>query len=131
MRDRAREKEIIAKATPGPWEAKQIAHYDHSNVLLWTDTSKKGVRTRRVDISAMGLFPQADAEFIALARTGWPEDFAWRERAERVLKNIEWLYFNGESVGFYFCPCCKNVKMCGHELDCKLAALLPKEEKTR
>ena len=73
---------------------------------------------------AFSVTPEV-AAFITAARTGWPEDLAWRERAEALLRRIEWIPCGGFSV----CPGCLNEPHQGHDPNCELAALLGEESK--
>lgn len=99
MRDRAKEKEIFAAATEGPWrKGKNSVITDSKDKNVWCDAK--------------------NAEFIAAARTGWPQDLVWRERAEGLLKELEWAQNGGQ------CPFCQKWKDTGHTPNCELAALL-------
>lgn len=54
------------KHTPGPWRTNRLANYEEpGHVVLWLDTSKAGVRGRRLDYK--GCFTHADATLIAAA----------------------------------------------------------------
>lgn len=66
--------------TPGPWITKAIQTHDTpGHVVLWKDTSKSGVHTRRLDYK--GTFTEADARLIAAA----PDLLAALEHAHMAL----------------------------------------------
>lgn len=128
MRDREQEKKIIANATAGPWriESKDIGDAD----FIWIGSEIYAgdylvATTDKEDYIGPHDTINNDAEFIAAARTGWPEDLAWREKAEKVLQKLEWASDDGEH-----CPCCGKYKGNwhpngqGHAADCELASLI-------
>ena len=118
MRDRAKEKEIIAGATEGPWMAL-------SQEICVGKENDSGIRYTPVASNVTGRkqwFSQENSRFIATARTAWPEDLAWRERAERMLKLMEWIFVPGKE--FPVCLCCRAKYPDGHGIDCEMAALL-------
>lgn len=123
MRDRAKEKEIIAGATEGPWIAipdirPGITVVNPTN----TDINKGYIGYGHLLTINKYQDNMNDAEFIATARTAWPEDLAWRERAERMLKLLEWIFVPGQQLPV--CMICRKKYSEGHKINCELAALL-------
>lgn len=59
------------------------------------------------------------------------------ERLQAVLRDLEWSADGRYSFGMFAhdyvrmpaCPCCKNLKLRGHTVDCTLAAALHEGEK--
>ncbi len=127
MRDREQEKKIIANATAGPWriESKDIGDAD----FIWIGSEIYAgdylvANTDKEDYIGPHDTINNDAEFIAAARTGWPEDLAWRERAEKLFKKLAWAGGDDEYCQYKFCPCCRRWNQSGHADDCELAALI-------
>lgn len=64
-------RELLEKATPGPWTWKQVGTYSTPGVaLFWPDTSKGGVHSRRLDSN--GGMTEADADLITNAVRALP-----------------------------------------------------------
>lgn len=69
----------------------------------------------------------------ALSNTARADNLAWRERAEELLKKMEWASDDGEH-----CPCCGKYKGNwfpnggkGHSVDCELASLIGVESNAK
>lgn len=123
MRNRDKEKQIIAAATAGPWQWEDIA----TELLIGNKIITGSLRS----INSMPGLPELvidyaesiggnDAAFIVAARVAWPQDLAWRERAERLLRDIQWV------VGY--CPVCGKSPFehpeGKHRDNCELAKLM-------
>jgi hypothetical protein len=113
LRDRAREKEIIACQLAEPWQV-LIGKGKDSGILQII--AENGVSNPGIE--------RNKAMFIVAARTGWPEDLAWREKAEKLLQKLEWSGGDDEYCQYKFCPCCRRWNQSGHAVDCELKSLI-------
>jgi len=78
----AEARELIAKATKGPWETFDPEDY-HGRIQVFGQTTRDGGKTSTPIISDGCFAP--DAAFIAAARTGWPAALDALEEAGRAL----------------------------------------------
>ena len=81
----AEARELIAKATKGPWETFDPEDY-HGRIQVFGQTTRDGGKTSTPIISDGCFAP--DAAFIAAARTGWPAALDALEEAGRALANL-------------------------------------------
>ncbi|EGO63547.1 hypothetical protein [Acetonema longum] len=133
MRDRAREKEIMAAKTPGKCLYEYQEGDGHVLRMGTALVSRASYETQHIINYDHNLYPEdgeqfdeakANAQFIARAWTGWPEDMERLERCERMLKRIQ--FCCGQIYGV--CLVCRRERDAGHKPDCELAELLPKED---
>lgn len=123
MRDREQEKKIIANTPSLPWTKKtpfDIECDGCGECACGCDvTSNDEYQTAYVQAVGMDSFTNPVTDFIEAASVGWHEDLAWRERAEKILKDID-----RQNI---LCPICRFIGVGigdNHHPTCELKALI-------
>ncbi len=88
-RDLAKDLELCEKATPPPWEAKKTEYIDGGWILINRRVLGPAFYSNAPSDTPQGAQADADLDFAAEAREGWPEAIRRAMEAEARLKAAE------------------------------------------